>query len=581
MPLSVGARYGPYEILESIGAGGMGEVYKAQDSRLKRFVAIKVLTAGTGDSDYRRRFIQEGRAASALNHPNIITIYDILSEDGLDLMVMEFVIGKTVDELIVKHGMPVFQVLNSAVQMANALSAAHAAGIIHRDLKPGNIMITDSGLVKILDFGLAKLTHQVSDVNRNDETQGLSGPMTVEGSILGTVSYMSPEQAEGRRIDARSDIFSFGLTVYEMLTGERAFTDASTISTLSKILRDEAKPISAIVKGVPDELEQIINRALRKNPDHRWQSMSEMLQALTLLKQKVDSRMLTGRPVAGRKKPPTLLLAGAGVALVAALAGGGYLLTRHAPTPRPTQAITAEAQPAAPAPPTAPAPPKVDPSVLTNQSIVDMLQAKVAPSVIVGQIRSSQTKFDLTTKEIIRLTNSGATAELLSVMQNPQAAVAAPAAAAPVPSAPEAAAAPPVSATAHTIAIGSGTPLTIALTEDVAPNPSAGQPLHFTVSKDLLVNDTVVVAKGTPVNGEIFDAGSKILVIKKKPTFRVRSLVAASGETLNIRATPGTRSDKVNANIEPAARHDKDKLAPAGSEYHVYVDGDQTVNVRH
>ncbi len=220
--------------------------------------------------------------------------------------------------------------------------------------------------------------------------------------------------------------------------------------------------------------------------------------------------------------------------------------------------------------------------MLTNQSIIDMLQAKVAPSVIIGQIRSSQTKFNLTTAEIIRLTNSGATAELLSVMQNPHSAVPAPATATPVPNAPEAAAAPPVSATAHTIAIGSGTPLTIALTEDVAPNPTAGQPLHFTVSKDLLVNDTVVVAKGTPVNGEIFDAGgSKILVIKKKPTFRVRSLVTASGETLNIRATPGARADKVNANIEPAARHDKDKLAPAGSEYQVYVDGDQTVNVRH
>jgi serine/threonine-protein kinase len=493
---------------------------------------------------------------------------------------MELVEGETIAARLKSRPLPVKTAILYATQILAALAEAHGKGIVHRDLKPGNIMITDSGLVKILDFGLAKLTYQVSDVNRNDETQGLSGPMTIEGSILGTVSYMSPEQAEGRRIDARSDIFSFGLTLYEMLTGERAFTDASTISTLSKILRDEAKPISTIVQGVPDELEQIINRALRKHPDQRWQSMPEVLQALTALKQNVDSRMLSGRPVAGRKKPSMLLLAGAGVALAAALAGGGYLLTRHAAAPRPTQATTAEAEPAAPPLPTSPAPPAVDPSVLTNQSIVDMLHAKVAPSVIIGQIRTSQTKFDLTTAEIIRLTNSGATAELLSAMQNPHSAIATPATAAPVSGAPEATA-PPVSAKANPIALPSGTPLTIALTEDVAPNPTAGQPLHFTVSKDLLVNDTVVVAKGTPVNGEIFDAGSKILVIKKKPTFRVRSLVAAGGETLNIRATPGARADKVNANIEPAAHHDKDKLAPAGSEYQVYVDGDQTVNVRH
>src|SRR5271169_6170600 len=183
----------------------MGDIYKAQDARLNRTVAIKVLTnASAGDSDRRRRFIQEAQAASALNHPNIITIYDIVSEDDSEYMVMELVSGKTLADLIPPGGVGVAKTLQYSTQMADALRAAHAAGIVHRDLKPGNVMVTDSGLVKILDFGLAQIN--------------VAAPLTVEGSILGTVAYMSPEQAQGKKVDARSDIFSFGVVMYEMLT---------------------------------------------------------------------------------------------------------------------------------------------------------------------------------------------------------------------------------------------------------------------------------------------------------------------------------------------------------------------------
>src|ERR1039458_3731930 len=229
----IGRTISHYTVLEKLGAGGMGEVYKAQDTRLNRFVAMKVLsTANAGDVERRRRFVQEAQAASALNHPNIITIYDVVSTDGLELMVMEFVSGVTLDDLIPKHGLDAQQTLDIAVQMADALRAAHAAGIVHRDLKPANVMVTGAGLVKILDFGIAKLTGPTPAMSNTDETLPIDSPMTVEGSILGTVSYMSPEQAQAKTVDPRSDIFSFGLAVYEMLTGQQALSGDTAPCTL-------------------------------------------------------------------------------------------------------------------------------------------------------------------------------------------------------------------------------------------------------------------------------------------------------------------------------------------------------------
>ncbi len=286
-----------YQFLEKLGSGGMGDIYKAMDTRLNRFVAIKVLTtAAAGDPERRRRFIQEAQAASALNHPNIITIHDIVSEGNTEFMVMEFVTGKTLVDLIPKGGLRVPQVLKYSVQMADALQAAHASGIVHRDLKPANVMVTDSGLVKILDFGLAKLTDRgplTTLSGPTDVTQTIAdGPLTVEGSIMGTVSYMSPEQAQGKKVDTRSDIFSFGVVLYEMVTGARAFQGDSALTTLSAILRDEAPPVAEYAPEAPPQMEMVIRRCLRKQPDDRWQTMQDVLMALSALKHESDSGML-------------------------------------------------------------------------------------------------------------------------------------------------------------------------------------------------------------------------------------------------------------------------------------------------
>ena len=286
----------------------MGDIYKAQDARLNRMVAIKVLTnASAGDSDRRRRFIQEAQAASGLNHPNIITIYDIVSEDDSEYMVMELVSGKTLADLIPPGGVGVAKTLQYSTQMADALRAAHAAGIVHRDLKPGNVMVTDSGLVKILDFGLAKI-NVATELTEETQTIG-AAPLTVEGSILGTVAYMSPEQAQGKKVDARSDIFSFGVVMYEMLTGTKAFPGDSAITTLTAILRDEVKPIAELVPDVPPEVVEIIALALRKDPKDRWQSTQVMYTVLAAQKAKFDSGVMSNSgfvPPVGRpaSQPP-------------------------------------------------------------------------------------------------------------------------------------------------------------------------------------------------------------------------------------------------------------------------------------
>src|SRR5687767_5042511 len=292
----VGRQVGHYRLVEQLGAGGMGEIYKALDRRLQRFVAIKVLSAEkAGDSDMRRRFLQEAQAASALNHPNIITIYDILSEGDTDFMVLEHVQGASLVEVLARGPLPVAQVVNYGVQVADALTAAHAAGIVHRDLKPGNVMVTHAGRVKVLDFGLAKLTFGGPvEQTGPDAPTAVRPPMTVEGSVMGTVNYMSPEQAEGKRVDGRSDIFSFGLLLYEMMTGRRGFDSDSALSTLTAILRDEVRPIPEFVPNAPPKLEQLINRCLRKKPEERFQSMQEVHAHLLAMKAAADSAIQLG-----------------------------------------------------------------------------------------------------------------------------------------------------------------------------------------------------------------------------------------------------------------------------------------------
>jgi len=335
-PTLVGKKLGAYQILSPLGAGGMGEVYKARDTRLKRTVAIKVLPPDkTSDPERKCRFVQEARAASALNHPNIITIHDIGGEDGIDFVVMEYVAGKTLGQVIPRRGLKLKEVLKYAVQIADALAKAHAAGIVHRDLKPGNIMVDESGLVKVLDFGLAKLTERPQVVE--DELTGTMPPWTDEEAILGTAAYMSPEQAGGKAVDARSDIFSFGSVLYEMVTGQRAFQGDSKMSILAAVLNLEPKPASEISRALPHDLEKIISRCLRKDPSRRFQHMIDLKLALEDLKEESASGQLglkDGTDSSGKPRRFSLLrwvtLAVAGVSLAVA---GWFWLGRSTTQP--------------------------------------------------------------------------------------------------------------------------------------------------------------------------------------------------------------------------------------------------------
>jgi serine/threonine-protein kinase len=554
-----------YQILQKLGAGGMGDIYKAQDTRLNRVVAIKALSADNVlDPDRRRRFIQEAQAASSLNHPNIITIHDIVSHDGQELMVMEYVTGQPLSELITPAGLPIADVLRYSVQIADALQTAHAAGIIHRDLKPANIMVTPLGLVKILDFGLAKLTENSALTSLTEDTRTIgAGPMTVEGSILGTVNYMSPEQAQSKNVDARSDIFSFGVVLYEMVTGRKAFAADSMISTLSAILRDEAQPMGEIA-GLPPELEQIVHRALRKDPAERFQSMSEMHAQLAALKQRLDSGVLTiapPRPPA-RKPKIALTLAAAGALLLIVLVAGAWFLTKHNPA-RPAPASTA-ANPATP--------PEVKPSalanaVLTNDGVLEMVQAKVSTPIVIGQIQSSQTKFDLSTAGIIRLTQAGVPDAVIQAMRNPTAAT-------------NPASVPASARPAQTVRVPDGTPVPISLLADVPADVEQGEHLQFQVSHEVRIDDVVVIAKGALVTGEIVEKSRKKFLVKTaKPTFRLLQAVAVDGSKLKVRITPADAA-KSERPLDPHPAPPKDLAAQAGAEFLGYIENDQNVTLK-
>jgi eukaryotic-like serine/threonine-protein kinase len=295
-----------YNIVEKLGEGGMGVVWKARDMHLDRFVAVKVLPAERlQDAERQRRFVQEAKAASALNHPNIVHIYDIAEADGTPFIAMEYVPGKTLGQSIGRKGLPLGEALKYAIQIADAVAKAHAAGIIHRDLKPSNIMVTEEGVVKVLDFGLAKLAEPAtSEFGETATLRASEGPGTEEGTIVGTASYMSPEQAEGKKVDARSDIFSFGSVLYEMITGRRAFHGDSKLSTLSAILKEDPQPVSVLVTDVPRDLEKIIARCLRKDPERRFQTMADLKVAMAELKEESDSGKVAAPPTlpGGRRR---------------------------------------------------------------------------------------------------------------------------------------------------------------------------------------------------------------------------------------------------------------------------------------
>jgi TolB-like protein/Tfp pilus assembly protein PilF len=278
MSLPPGRRLGPYEILSSIGAGGMGEVLKARDTRLQRTVAIKVLPSElSADAERRSRFEREAHAASALNHPNITTVFDIGEDDGTHYIVMELVEGKTLRELLGDGPLPARRLLPLATQIADGLAKAHGAGIVHRDLKPENLMVTDDGLVKILDFGLAKLEPAGSGGGSEAPTETR---VTRQGVLMGTVPYMSPEQAASRPLDHRSDQFSFGSIVYEMATGKRAFRKDTVPQTLAAIIEEDPEPIRKINEAVPDELAAIVERCLAKDRAGRYESTGDLAKEL-------------------------------------------------------------------------------------------------------------------------------------------------------------------------------------------------------------------------------------------------------------------------------------------------------------
>jgi serine/threonine protein kinase/dipeptidyl aminopeptidase/acylaminoacyl peptidase len=320
MALEAGTRLGPYEILSLLGSGGMGEVYRALDPRLGREVAIKILPPERMDEERRRRFEQEARAASNLNHPNIVTIHDIGAGGGRDFIVMEYVPGKSLDRLISRQGMPLGEVLRIAIPIADALARAHGRGIVHRDVKPSNVVVGSEGAVKLLDFGLAKLVAS-APTSPEAETETAERRLTRAGAISGTTGYMSPEQASGRDVDARTDIFSFGALLYEMATGQRAFAGDSAAATLAAVIREQPKAPSEVAPDVPRDLERVILRCLRKEADRRYQSMVDVKLELEQIKEDSDSQQRAGaslgrgrwyrRPVAAAVAAVLLLAAGA------------------------------------------------------------------------------------------------------------------------------------------------------------------------------------------------------------------------------------------------------------------------------
>ncbi|MEA2162731.1 MAG: eukaryotic-like serine/threonine-protein kinase [Thermoanaerobaculia bacterium] len=330
MTLAKGTLLGPYEVDTLLGAGGMGEVYRARDTRLGRTVAIKVLLSGlTATVERRARFEREARVISALSDPHICALYDIGREGDVEYLVMEYLEGETLADRIARGRLPLSQVLRFGAEIASALQHAHRAGITHRDLKPGNVMITSAG-VKLLDFGLAKLATKDSNASIDADAATLANPLTAEGMVVGTVVYMSPEQLEGKPVDHRADIFALGCILYEMATGQRPFGGASRAAITSAILSSDPAPIHTIDPATPPALERIILTALEKSPDDRWQTAQDVARQLRWLSE--SSSSVQPRVEVARKPSRSALIS----MLVAAALGGLLVwgITRLFTTPR-------------------------------------------------------------------------------------------------------------------------------------------------------------------------------------------------------------------------------------------------------
>ncbi|HYK18101.1 MAG TPA: protein kinase [Bryobacteraceae bacterium] len=619
---------GHYQLLERLGAGGMGEIYKAEDTRLHRIVAIKLLSPLiAADPERRKRFLQEAQAASALNHPNIITVYDIISDGDTQCIVMEYVAGKTLRDSIPAGGLAVPQALQYAVQMASALATAHSAMIIHRDLKPSNVMITPSNLVKILDFGLAKWIDPAPATG--EEATIDHAQLTREGSIIGTVSYMSPEQAEGKRVDARSDIFAFGSVLYEMLTGRRAFEGTSGISTLSAILRDDVRPMCEAAPEVPPLLEQIVLRCLQKNPDSRWPGMKQLESALSNLQRQLDpagqfapplsTMAMSERPTvlaeeifappetwnvtapaavpapgarpgeqtaraststAGRGSlPPSprarsgsrklipILIAAVGIVLLAGAGAGIWYFRNHA-APKKAEVATVATQPSQPAPP-------ANPTDSTANAVPPLAPLPPEPTP--------------EPKKAPRPARKKTAAEPAKTAPPPPAPVPEPIAPPPPPPEKTAEAPKPKPATPRIqmvpVMIQDGMPFRVTLVQDVPANAPDGSDVRFTVVDDLRNSDNVVViAKGATVTGKVVAAGGKKFLGMggSKTSYELEKVEGVDGKKLNVRALAGRNADgaALHAFETPNGRKAKGYAALQGTEYIAYTEGDQTVSVQ-
>ena len=342
MALASGTKLGPYEIQSPLGAGGMGEVYRARDSRLDRIVAIKILPSHLSENpEARQRFDREARTISSLNHPNVCTLHDVGHQDGIDYLVMEYLEGETLADRLRKGPMPVEQVLKYAIEICEGLEKAHRSGVVHRDLKPGNIMLTKTG-AKLMDFGLAK-----ASVASPGATSGLtatlttpvgSHPLTAQGTVVGTFQYMAPEQVEGKEADARSDVFALGAVLYEMVTGKRAFEGKTAASAMAAVLERDPAPISSLRPTSPPALERLVKTCLDKDPDERWQTAHDVkLQLRQIAESGSQAGMAASSaaavPVAPDKSKRRYLRWALLGLTIAAAAAAGYLARVPHPAP--------------------------------------------------------------------------------------------------------------------------------------------------------------------------------------------------------------------------------------------------------
>ncbi|HET7226215.1 MAG TPA: serine/threonine-protein kinase, partial [Candidatus Eisenbacteria bacterium] len=291
MALAPGSRLGTYTIIGPLGAGGMGEVYRARDTRLGREVAIKVLPDAVASSAERlARFEREARTVAGLSHPNIVTLHSVEDEEGVRFLTMELVEGRSLDHLVQPGGLPLARVLELGLPLSSALVAAHERGVVHRDLKPGNVMVTVDGWVKVLDFGLAKVALEpapAAEVATIGATA--TSPISIEGMVMGTVPYMAPEQIRGEPVDARSDLFSLGIILYELATGRRPFTGATPADVSSSILRDVPAPVIELRADLSRDLSRIITRCLEKSPRDRFQTARDVYNELRYVQRELDS----------------------------------------------------------------------------------------------------------------------------------------------------------------------------------------------------------------------------------------------------------------------------------------------------